>query len=67
MINRLGAKSAGGNGTQSKKFRIESASQATTARRWLQRLQAEFNEHPRTALTAAVSLGVLVGWLIKRR
>ena len=37
------------------------------AQQWLKRIETQVVEHPAASLGVALSLGVLLGWLIKRR
>jgi len=64
MINRMGIQSSPGE-SASPRPAVVSPSLAKSV--LLSRLEAEVSDHPKRALTAALSLGVLVGWIIKRR
>jgi len=64
MINRMGTQPLPG---ESASPRPAVVSPSFAKRGLLSRLEAEVSDHPKRALTAALSLGVLVGWIIKRR
>lgn len=65
MINRLATRPQSRNG--GKRTTYEQASGGEAARRWTRSLENSIGNHPVASLAVAVSLGVFVGWLVKRR
>jgi len=67
MINRLGshASPGGANAARNAAARTSLASGQQTG--FFHKLERQVTEHPKQVLAAALSIGVMVGWIIKRR
>ena len=63
MINRLAQPRQSHNGGKRMPSQQVPSAPAT---RWTHSLESFIGEHPVATLAAAVSVGVLVGWLVKR-
>jgi ElaB/YqjD/DUF883 family membrane-anchored ribosome-binding protein len=67
MINRLAKPRQSPNGARSAMPpRMAPRQSADVVRDWTRSLENLIGEHPAASLAAAISIGVFVGWLVKR-
>jgi hypothetical protein len=66
MINRLGSHASPG-GAAAARNATARASSALGQSGFFRKLEIHATEHPKQVLAAALTIGVMVGWIIKRR
>jgi hypothetical protein len=67
MINRLGAHASPGGANAARNATARASSASGPQSGFFHKLQTHVTEHPKQVLAAALSIGVMVGWIIKRR
>lgn len=67
MINRLGSHASPGGANAARKQAARPSPEAGPKSGFFHKLEVQLTEHPKQVLAAALSIGVMVGWIIKRR
>jgi hypothetical protein len=67
MINRLGSHASPGGATAARNATARADSASGQPSGFFHKLQTQVTQHPKQVLAAALSIGVMVGWIIKRR
>jgi hypothetical protein len=67
MINRLGSHTSPGGANAARNNAARAGSKLGRQSGFFHKLEVQLTEHPKQVLAAALSIGVVVGWIIKRR
>jgi hypothetical protein len=67
MINRLGSHASPGGANATRSNAARAGSELGQQSGFFHKLEVQLTEHPKQVLAAALSIGVVVGWIIKRR
>jgi hypothetical protein len=67
MINRLGSHASPGGANAVRNDGARASSALGRQSGFFHKLEVQLTEHPKQVLAAALSIGVMVGWIIKRR
>jgi ElaB/YqjD/DUF883 family membrane-anchored ribosome-binding protein len=67
MISRLAPRTPARDGGRRAPFATKPPAQPSAMREWLQPVEQFISDYPLASLGMALSVGVFLGWLVKRR